>query len=155
MSYLYFSWHVLAVFVITLVTNVIIHLHASIPLTLHMTTNHPTLTTTVANISAGYGQVNTGLTVLTQKAGGDASNKQDKDLAKSVENLSDVKIIETKTSVSDSEHNSSFESVPTQLFSVIDSDHCERMSPLEEFNTLHRHCEGVRKSIKLKESSIV
>ena len=30
-----------------------------------------------------------------------------------------------------------------------------RVSPLEEFNTLHRHREGVRKSIKLKESSIV
>ena len=30
-----------------------------------------------------------------------------------------------------------------------------RVSPLEEFNTLHRHTEGVRRSIKLKESSIV
>ena len=30
-----------------------------------------------------------------------------------------------------------------------------RVSPLEEFNTLHRHREGVRQSIKLKESSIV
>lgn len=34
-------------------------------------------------------------------------------------------------------------------------DGVTRVSPLEEFNTLHRHREGVRKSIKLKESSIV
>ena len=80
---------------------------------------------------------------------------QDNRMTKSLDNLSDDKIIDTKPAESDSEFNSSFESVPTQLFSVVDSKHCERMSPLEEFNSLHRHCEGVRKSIKLKESSIV
>jgi len=31
----------------------------------------------------------------------------------------------------------------------------ERVSPLEEFNTLHRHHPGVRASIKLKESGLV
>ena len=36
-----------------------------------------------------------------------------------------------------------------------EGDAVVRVSPLEEFNTLHRHREGVRKSIKLKESSIV
>ena len=36
-----------------------------------------------------------------------------------------------------------------------EGDAVTRVSPLEEFNTLHRHREGVRKSIKLKESSIV
>ena len=35
------------------------------------------------------------------------------------------------------------------------SSHKERISPLEEFNTLFRHADCVRKSIKLKESHIV
>ena len=37
----------------------------------------------------------------------------------------------------------------------INTNNCERLSPLEEFNTLHRHASGVRASIKLKESDIV
>ena len=60
----------------------------------------------------------------------------------------------TKAAASDSELNSSIESVHTQVLSL-NSDKCERMSPLEEFNTLHRHCAGVRRSIKVNESSIV
>ena len=77
-------------------------------------------------------------------------------LNKSEDNLSKESASKVATStISDSEDNTSFASVPTQLVSVVDSEHCERVSPLEEFNTLHRHCEGVRKSIKLKESSIV
>ena len=72
----------------------------------------------------------------------------------SVEHLSNARIVETKAAGSDSELNSTFESVPTQVQSM-NSDRCERMSPLEEFNTLHRNTEGVRRSIKVKESSIV
>ena len=59
-----------------------------------------------------------------------------------------------KAVVGDDDLNSSIESVPTQVISVI-SEPCERMSPLEEFNTLHRHTDTVRKSLRIKESSIV
>ena len=31
----------------------------------------------------------------------------------------------------------------------------ERLSPLEEFNNLHKHVNGVRASIKLKDSNII
>ena len=37
----------------------------------------------------------------------------------------------------------------------ITNNTCERLSPLEEFNTLHRHVSGVRASIKMQESDIV
>ena len=63
-------------------------------------------------------------------------------------------IVETKAAGSDSELNSCIESVPTQVLSM-NSDMGERISPLEEFNTLHRQCDGFRKDIKVKESSIV
>ena len=59
-----------------------------------------------------------------------------------------------ETIVGDDDLNSSIESVPTAVISVT-SDLCERMSPLEEFNTLHRHTDTVRKSLRIKESSIV
>ena len=47
------------------------------------------------------------------------------------------------------------QSLPSTTDSNAEVREGERVSPLEEFNTLHRHTEGVRKSIKLKESSIV
>ena len=106
--------------------------------------------TPVDTVSYVQNDVHSGLTVLEQKT----KYAQDKVPWKSVAHLSNARTAETKAAASDSELNSSFESIPTQLLSM-HSDICERMSPLEEFNTLHRNTEGVRRSIKVKDSSIV
>ena len=99
---------------------------------MHEITKHERKTVLVSKTASdGY----SGLTVLHN-------------LAKSEDNIrNEKKFVEDDL-------NSSVESVPTQIVSV-SSDHGERMSPLEEFNTLYRHSQSVRKSIKLKESSIV
>ena len=47
------------------------------------------------------------------------------------------------------------ESEATTESDITQSSHKERISPLEEFNTLFRNADCVRKSIKLKESHIV
>ena len=91
------------------------------------------------------GDAHTNITVLEQKK----KEKEDKALCKSIEHLCDDKIVETQAAASESELNSSFESIPVL------SDKYERMSPLEEFNSLHNHSEGMRRSIKVKESNIV
>ena len=65
MSYLYFSWHVLAVASITLVINVIMQLQAGTQVKKHIAAKHTNLTTTVDKISDVYSETNTGLTVVT------------------------------------------------------------------------------------------
>ena len=147
MSYLYFSWHVLAVFCITLVINVIMQLQAGTQVKKHITAKHTRVITTVDTVSYCHNAVDSSLTIPEQKT----NYAQDK---VSIENLTIDKLVDTKAAASDSELHSSFESIPTQVLSM-HSDKGERMSPLEEFNTLHRHCEGVRRSIKVKDSSIV
>ena len=131
MIYLYYSWHLLAVFLINIILCSV----------LHVVTKSENLLKSVPkdnNKSAVTANNPTGLTVTIRDAGRD-----------SVEQCSD------------DDESSSGSSVPTQLLSMVDSETSEksvegeRVSPLEEFNTLHRHTEGVRKSIKLKESSIV
>ena len=146
MSYLYFSWHVLAVASIIIGVNVIIQLQAGTQVKKHMVAKH----TPVDEVPYTHNDVHSCLTVLEQKT----TYLQDKFLGKGIDNLTIDKIVETKAAASDSELNSSFESLPTQVLSI-NSDICEIMSPLEEFNTLHRHCEGGRRDIKVKESSIV
>ena len=148
MSYLYFSWHVLAVLIlhvaILLITKVRKDKHEEdSPLYTHSSDNKVTVATLVKTDK------------LYVSTAAQKTVKQKDELVNVVKNIGDHKIRNTKTAASDSELNSSFESVPTQSLSLADSEHCERMSPLEEFNTLHRHCEGVRQSIKMKESSIV
>jgi hypothetical protein len=154
MSNLYFSWHILAVFITTLVINVIIQLCVKTDVKMHMTTKHTNLITTVAKIHDGLNNAYAGLTVVEQNALEDMKNKEVKRIQKSVENIADDNIAEEKAPASEPELNNSFESIPTQVLSM-HSDQFEMMSPLEEFNTLHRNTEGVRKSIKMKESSIV
>ena len=100
----------------------------------------------------GLNNTHAGLTVVEQNALEDI--KDVKWIQKSVKNIANNNITEEKAPASEQELNSSFESIPTQVLSM-HSDKFERMSPLEEFNTLHRNTEGVRKSIKMKESSIV
>ena len=136
MTYLYFSWHILTVFVVILLISVITQ-QTRTDIKEHLEPKHTNQTPTVATISDGISDAYRGLTVLEQ-------DKHVKHIYKS-EHLTDDKIVDL---------NSSFESLPTQILSM-KSDGCERMSPLEEFNTLHRNKEGVRKSIKIKESSIV
>ena len=146
MSYLYFSWHVLAVASIIIGVNVIMQLQAGTQVKKHMVARH----TPVDIVTYRHNALDSSLTIPKQKK----NYAQDKVLGNSIENLNIDKIVDTKAAASDSELNSSFESVPTQVLSM-NSDRCERMSPLEEFNTLHRHTEGVRRSIKVKDSSIV
>jgi len=155
MTNLYFSWHILAVFIITTALNITFHLFFR----QERKTQTPSTSTRVTtasslNISTPSPVTINNPTGLTVKINHDALARSK--LNKSEDNLSKESSSKVAASViSDSEDNTSFASVPTQLVSVVDSEHCERVSPLEEFNTLHRHCEGVRKSIKLKESSIV
>ena len=132
MTFVYFSWHIIAVFTIILVINVVMQLQTRGDQEMHDIKKHERKTVLVSKTASdGY----SGLTVLHN-------------LAKSEDNITnDKKVVEDDL-------NSSVESVPTQIVSV-SSDHGERMSPLEEFNTLYRHSQSVRKSIKLKESSIV
>ena len=156
MTNIYFSWHLLAVFIITTTLNIIFHLLSRRDRTTRTPASTSTRLTTASSLDMSTPSPVTidNPTGLTVKINHDALARNK--LNKSDDNLS--KDSGSKVAVStnsDSEDNTSFASVPTQLVSVVDSDHCERVSPLEEFNTLHRHCEGVRKSIKLKESSIV
>ena len=87
MSYLYFSWHILAVFIITLVINVIIQLHVKTDLKMHMTTKQTNLTTTVAKIHDGLNKAYAGLTVVEQNALEEIKNRELKRIQKSAENI--------------------------------------------------------------------
>ena len=171
MMYVYFSWHVIAVFIINIIFNIIIH-YITVSETSKISKDPSGLKSKSSSIpprvSAATPSNPTGLTVTI---------KQESKLNKSMDNLS------SEAFENPSDDNTSLASVPTQLMSMVDSDlqterlsslspssplspvsisspssgGVERVSPLEEFNTLHRHCqsEGVRRSIKLKESSIV
>jgi len=156
MTNIYFSWHLLAVFIITTTLNIIFHLLSRQERSSRSPQSTSTRMTTASSldITTPCPVTINNPTGLTVKINHDAIARNK--LNKSDDNLSKDSGSKAAASTnSDSEDNTSFASVPTQLASVVDSDHCERVSPLEEFNTLHRHCEGVRKSIKLKESSIV
>ena len=156
MTNIYFSWHLLAVFIISTTLNIIFHLLSRQERSSRSPQSTSTRMTTASSldITTPCPVTINNPTGLTVKINHDAIARNK--LNKSDDNLSKDSGSKAAASTnSDSEDNTSFASVPTQLASVVDSDHCERVSPLEEFNTLHRHCEGVRKSIKLKESSIV
>ena len=140
-SYLYFSWHVLAVASISIAVFVIMQTKARTQVKKHVAAKHSNLTTTVDTVSCSHNAVDSSLIIP-------------KVLGKSIENLTIDKIVDHKAAGSDRELNSSFESIPTQALSM-HSDKCERMSPLEEFNTLRRNFEGVKRSIKVRESSVV
>lgn len=134
LTFFYFSWHIIAVFTSILVINVVMQLQTRTDQERHETTKHDRKTVLVGKkASDSY----SGLTVLHNIVKSD----------------NDIKEGNVKNVVED-DLDTSVESVPTQIISV-SSDHGERMSPLEEFNTLYRHSQSVRKSIKLKESSIV
>jgi hypothetical protein len=91
-SYLYFSWHVLAVFCITLVINVIMQLQASTQVKKHMVATHSSVTTTVDTVSCSHNAVDSSLTIPGQKT----NYAKDKVLGKSIENLTIDKIVDTK-----------------------------------------------------------
>ena len=73
----------------------------------------------------------------------------------------DIEIINVLNSIDKMVHQPSAsvsekaESEATTESEITQSSHKERVSPLEEFNTLFRNADCVRKSIKLKESHIV
>ena len=134
MAYIYFSWHILGVFTSSFVINVLEQWLTTSEVKTHIGTKHTDHTTTVAKIT-GHSEVYKGLSVVDHEIVKEALNNGERE-------------------VGDDDLNNSIESVPTAVISV-PSDLCERMSPLEEFNTLHRHTDTVRKSLRIKESSIV
>ena len=125
MIYLYYSWHTLAVFVINLIFNIV----------LHCATKYENVTKSRDSFSNP-----TGLTVMIRK---DRGNSVD-DLSSGGSSMTTPQTMSMSTT----------DSTATDQGETSDEGE-SRVSPLEEFNTLHRHTEGVRKSIKLKESSIV
>jgi hypothetical protein len=176
MSYIYFSWHVLAVFIITLVINVIMQLQAGTQVKKHMVAKHTSLSTTVDRISDVYSETNTGLTVVTNSEAGSEEEykeviqtenktcnvyKNYKVDRKLKEELEIDNVLETidkmvKDQASKETENTNYNIIDLrEQNDKINNNNCERLSPLEEFNTLHRHVSGVRASIKLKESDIV
>ena len=131
-----------------IVISVIKELHSRTHVKIHKTVKH---THQATSISPRHDDYHSDNTMVDQNIN---VVKDTKDIGKSIENISDDKVVESKTCSSDIEFNRSFESLPTQVVST-QSDYKERMSPLDEFNSLHRCTEGVRRSIRMKESSIV
>jgi len=143
-SYLYFSWHVLAVFILMIVINVVKDLHSITQGEKHKKIEHSNRIDTVAHrLNVKHSVTNEQIKML-----------KDSKMKKSEENLSDKEVTRTKTEDIESESEGSDASVPTLLQSL-PSDRGERMSPLEEFNSLHSHTEVVRKTIQMKDSSVV
>ena len=178
-SYLYFSWHILAVFISTLVITVVINLCLENNVTNHMTTKHAEFATSVDKISEVYSETNTGLTVVSQedivnKDDYHKETKQQSEPAHVYENYEVGKqdretneINNVLTLIDRLVHdglnninNNSSDKIPSFVEAKNDirikkTKTSERLSPLEQFNTLHRHVNGARASIKLKESDIV
>ena len=173
-SYLYFSWHILAVFICTLVITVVINMCLENNLTNHMTTKHAEFATSVDKISDVYSETNTGLTVVSQedivnKDDYHKDTKQESEPAHVYENYEvgkqDKEIDEINNVLTSIDrlvndgmnhiNNNSSDKRPGFVESkdeirIKKTKTSERLSPLEQFNTLHRHVNGARASIKLK-----
>ena len=63
--------------------------------------------------------------------------------------------VTTSTSSISSSNSSPFEGLQQQRQGSDSSGQIERVTPLEEFNTLYRNKDMVRASIKLKESNLI
>merc|ERR1712129_614972 len=66
MIYLYFSWHMLAIFILNLVINVITQLCVKTQVKKHKVAKHKKLATSVDRISEVHSDTGTGLTVVPQ-----------------------------------------------------------------------------------------
>ena len=145
----------------------------------HMATKHAEFATSVDKISEVYSDTNTGLTVVSQEGIVDKDDyhkdtRQQSEPAHVYENYEvgkqDKEINEINnvlTSIDRLVHdglnninNNSSDKIPSFVeakdeIRIKKTKTIERLSPLEQFNTLHRHVNGARASIKLKESDIV
>ena len=144
-----------------------------------MTTKHADFVTSVDKMSEVYSETNTGLTVVSQEDIEDKDNcykdtKQESEPSHVYENY-EVGNKEKETDeinnvltsidrlVNDGVNNTNNNSSDKRLGFVETKEETriknqttsERLSPLEQFNTLHRHVTGARADIKLKESHIV
>ena len=163
MIYLYLSWHILAVFISILVIVVVMNMCCKTHLDKHKTREHESITASVEKMSDVYSETNTGLTLIahdvddnddcckeivyTKNASLHELENQIKEeqAIKNVLQTIDLMVNEAANNVIKENTESDFEKNTVN----------ERLSPLEEFNTLHKHISGVRASIKLKESNIV
>ena len=147
MIYLYYSWHILAVFIINIIFNIIIRkLQSPTKKTNDAKEANDlkdsNLTKTVKKNLDTFVELDVGI-LSSDKAALDHKTSEDIEITNVLNSID--KMVNEQRTISVSEESSGSEK------STIN----ERISPLEEFNTLFRHADCVRKSIKLKESDIV
>ena len=147
----------------------------------HMVAKHTNLATTVDKISDVYSETNTGLTVVTNsEADSEEDYKEVTEKKIKTWNVYENYKLEQKIRKEQEINNVLYtidkmvkehadKETDNTSCNIIDlskqydksestnnnNNTCERLSPLEEFNTLHRHVSWVRASIKLKQSDIV
>ena len=142
MTNLYFSWHILAVFIITTALNIISNIIANKFFSYKKEVSEeyhqkPNLTETVKKTIKTFDELNVDI-LHNEKILVEPSNcKEDLEIMKVLNSIDRM--------VTDQAQNYEGGADNTK----------ERISPLEEFNALFRNVDGVRKSIKLKESGIV
>ena len=139
-----------------------------------MTTKHADFVTSVDKMSEVYSETNTGLTVVSQEDIEDKDNcykdtKQESEPSHVYENYEvgnkdketdEINNVLTSIDrlVNDGVNNTNNNSSDKRLGFVETKEETriknqttsERLSPLEQFNTLHRHVTGARADIKLK-----
>jgi len=164
MTNLYFSWHIFAAFTGILVISVMLHVYAETHFKTHMTKEHGMITASVDRISEAYSDTNTGQTVITHDNEGADECREDileiksdvveKQVKEEQEIKNVLRTIDKMVYEAANNESSKKKSTNSDIDNIGNSTN-ERLSPLEEFNTLHKHVDGVRASIKLKESHIV
>ena len=165
MTHLYFSWHILAAFICFLVIVVVMKISSEAHLDKHKTGKHERITDSVDKISDIYSETNTGLTlVVHDDDDSDDSCKEVKytkhdslhKFKKQIKEQQEIKnVLQTIDRMVNEAANNEIKDKTKSEWGENDNGVNERFSPLEEFNTLHKHVQGVRASIKLKESNIV
>ena len=150
MIYLYYSWHLLAVFVVCIILTVGLNFcykRKSEKSPEEELETKKNLTDTVKKTINTFGELNMDI-IANEKKSVEQKSKEDLEII-NVLNSIDKMVNEQQTSSSSSSTSTE------ELTESEKSSFKERISPLEEFNTLFRNADCVRKSIKLKESDIV
>ena len=144
-SNLHLCWHLLASLTLLLMILVIKQFVRRLPLESKKKYTQENITTIIKALPESYIEQETGLTVITNEK---ICKVFDEDLKKS--KYSTGKHFEG--AVKDETSKDIFTEVKDSKEVSI---HHQVVSPLEEFNMLHRNVEGVRASIKLKESDVI
>ena len=149
MVYLYYSWHILALFVFNLALNVILNYcykSQAQAAPQDQENSNKNLTNTVKKTINTFGELNMDII---------ANEKTLVEQSKSREDLEIINVLNSIDKMVNEPQTSSSSVSTEELTDSEKSSFKERISPLEEFNTLFRNADCVRKSIKLKESDIV